>query len=373
MRIKQLITSILSTLIVGFACAQTIQYSEKAIENYTRFFYDSNYYLVDKDCEFKSIERVAVYDSVKLVFDGPFKDFDSNGKLIVQGNYTNGMKEGSFIGYHPNGEIKWKTTYVNNEPHGEWNYFYPDGKPMLSLSLTKDDFRIISLWDRSGNKKIEDGQGDYEMIIPIKGFTDHGYTSYIRKGKVVEGRPDGNWSISFISNDKKPKEIPVYFEKYSSGQLNTFNKTSTFYDYYIPYDEFLLVPSEYFNIAEYFIVNNCSFDEYSGFIAFIGKRLNHDLSNMTFEDNNMVVRYKIRYTVTKAGEPYNQKILEAPNNISNRDKTNLMVLLKTYPYFIPSVLDGKPIKDNITLTLDIRLQNHTGVIEYLTLERERGK
>src|SRR5690606_39869560 len=90
------------------------------------------------------------------------------------------------------------------------------------------------------------------------------YTSYVRRGKVVNGRPDGHWTISFITDDKKPKEIRVYDEKYSNGELLTYNLTALFYDYFIPYDDFVIVPSEFFNVAEFFIINNCSFDEYSG-------------------------------------------------------------------------------------------------------------
>lgn len=355
------------------AQGQSINYKEKATENYTRFFFDNNYYLVDKDCEFKSIERVAVYDSVKLVFDGIFKDFDRNGRLILQGNYSNGKKEGEFIGYHPNGEIKWKTTYVNNQPQGEWNYFYPDGKPMLSLILSEDDFRFVSFWDRLGNQKITEGQGDYEMVMPIKGFTDHGYTSFVRKGKVANGKPDGDWYISFITNDRRPREIQAFYEKYSAGQLLSFYLTSTFEGYFIPYEDFHLVPSEYFNVSEFFIVSGCSFDQYSGFLNYIAKKFNYDLKDVEIEGNNLKVRYKIKYSVSKSGEPYTQTIVESPKNLSNSDKNKLAQIFRSFPYFIPSVLDDKPIRDNITLTIDVALKNNTGAVEYLTLEREKGK
>lgn len=122
--------------------AQEIQYREPASKGYMRFFYDDNYYLVDKDCEFKAIERVAQYDTITFKFNGEFKDFLSNGRLILHGAYKNGIKHGNYTAYHPNGEIKWETVYVEGKESGEWKYYYPDGKPLLVLSLAEDDFRI---------------------------------------------------------------------------------------------------------------------------------------------------------------------------------------------------------------------------------------
>lgn len=373
MRIKQCILSLLIGLLTLSSHAQTIQYKEKATDDYVRFFYDNNYNLVDKYCEFKEIERVASYDTVNLKFNGEFKDFDNNGRLLIQGNYVNGSKEGSFVGYHLNGQIKWKTTYVNNIPAGEWNYFYPDGKPMLSLTLSESDFRFNSFWDRYGTQKISNGEGNYEMVMPIKGFTDHGYTSYVRRGKVVNGRPDGHWTISFITDDKKPKEIPVYNEKYSNGELLTYNLTALFYDYFIPYDDFVIVPSEFFNVAEFFIINNCSFDEYSGFLKFLAKQFSASLGALKVESINDAGRFVIQYDVFKSGSPFKSSVIESPSTMPNRDIQKMSQIFQGISFFIPSIEEGKPIRDKITVTVDVQIRNQEVILDYLALQREKGK
>src|SRR5690554_3978617 len=87
-----------------------------------RFFYDDHYYLVDKECEFKAIERVGRYDFQQQVFIGGFADFDNHGRLILEGNYVDGRKEGNFKAYHPNGQLKWQTSYVQGDPRGPLNF-----------------------------------------------------------------------------------------------------------------------------------------------------------------------------------------------------------------------------------------------------------
>ena len=52
---------------------------EKLDQGLIRFYFDKYYYLVSKECEFKTIERVSKFDFAKQVFDGEFRDFAPNG------------------------------------------------------------------------------------------------------------------------------------------------------------------------------------------------------------------------------------------------------------------------------------------------------
>ncbi len=250
-------------LLVITSFAQEIIYRESLNNGYTRFFYDDNYYLVDKDCEFKAIERVSQYDTISFKFNGEFKDFLPSGRLILHGAYKNGLKHGIYKAYHLNGQLKWETNYVDGKESGEWKYYYPDGKPLLVLSLAEDGFKILSFWDKNGKQNVIDGNGQYEMTFPVKGFTDHGFTAYRRHGKVVDGKPDGIWYINFITNPKKNTEENIFREIFENGERISISRNTDYVDYFIPYDDFLLVPSEFFSRAEHFIVHPCTFDEYS--------------------------------------------------------------------------------------------------------------
>ena len=172
-------------------------YFEDAPNAMKRFFFDENYYLVDKDCEFKAIERVSDFDNKTNKFEGLFKDFDRNGRVILSGQYQNGKKHGEFKAYHPNGVLKWESTFIDDIAIGPWEYYYPDGKPMLFITLGPSSFRINQYWDRKGQQLVKDGEGTYDINLPIIGFTEHGYTKFNRRGAIKNGLPDGLWYISF--------------------------------------------------------------------------------------------------------------------------------------------------------------------------------
>ncbi|MCA5005889.1 toxin-antitoxin system YwqK family antitoxin [Sphingobacterium bovistauri] len=360
-------------LINFFSYAQDIVFKEKINNDYTRFFYDDNYFLVDKNCEFKSIERVAQFDTITLRFHGEFKDFNNQGKLILHGFYKNGKKDGAFTAYHPNGKVKWKSTFIDNDESGLWSYYYPDGKPMLVISLDSADFKFVDFWDTFGNQKIKSGEGKYNINIPIKGFTDHGYASYNTKGIIKNGKPDGNWSTSFITDGKKKELVQVFTETFADEKRTSSHLSPDFIGLFIPYEDFQLVPSDFFGRSELFIFNNCSFDEYSGFKNFTARKINHNLSTFTFNIPNTSFQVEVKYAVTKKGFPSNIELINSPDDLNKNVKNRIMGIFNAIGYFIPSILNGEPIKDNITITGDFINNNGNLRLSHLDIKREKGQ
>lgn len=371
--LKRFFIICINFLIICISFAQEIQYKEKAAGDYTRFFYDDNYYLVDKYCEFKSIERVAQYDSIHLKFNGEFKDFKLNGRLLLHGFYKNGLKHGKFTAYHPNGQIKWESDFLDGKENGLWKYYYPDGKPMLTLSFANDDFRFLNYWDALGNQKLVEGEGEYEMLLQIKGFTDHGYTSYIRKGNISNGKPEGKWTTSFVTNEKRRFTQPIFSEQFVEGIQTAHSTNMEFSDYYIPYEDFTIVPTDFFSRAESFLVHGCTFDEYSGFLSFISRKFNDHLSDLDFESLNATFQYTYKYTIDNKGIPIGMKPVENTLELPKADRSNIIEVFESMAYFIPSILNGKPIRDAITLTGDFTIINNKAVLSYLKIEREKGQ
>lgn len=356
---------------MGFS--QEIQYMEPVSGGYTRFFYDINYHLVDKHCEFKSIERVAQFDTSKYHFDGEFKDFDKDGKLMLQGTYKNGQRDGIFTAFHPNGNIKWVTTYKNHKESDDWKYYYPDGKPLLELKFIDDEIKIVNYWDNLGTQKVTDGNGSYKMQFPVIGFSDHGYPSYTRSGNLLNGRPQGNWFINLINDTKKKNEIYLFKEVFENGELKFLNKNTEFENYFIPYEDFLLVPADYFARAEFFVFHPCNFDEFSGFKTFVFRKLDSFISGFKFNIPPTTFQFKVSYVVNNKGLANTPKIISAPENLTSRELTIFRNLFNSLDYFIPSIKDNKPISDNIFITCEFNILEDKTTIKSLKLEREKGQ
>ena len=353
--------------------AQEIKYKESAALGYTRFFYDQNYFLVDKNCAFKSIERLAKYDSINLNFDGEFKDFDRNGRMILTGTYKDGLKHGAFKSYHPNGKLKWETTFINNLETGEWKYYYPDGKPMLTLVFSDDETKFMQFWNSYGEQKIKDGQGEYTMKFPIIGFTDHGYTTYVRKGKVSNGKPVGNWLTSFITNEKNGTTAYIFSEEFHNGIKTDVYKNPDYTGYFIPEVDFLYVPSQFMERAEYFLTHDCTFDDFSGFKNYTFRKFNAYLGDVEFDNTPLSFQFKVQYNVNTDGIPRKMSVVESPEELPRSVIKIISDLFQTVPYIIPSIAENIPIDDTVTFTGDFIILEGKGSLQNLKIERERGQ
>src|SRR5690606_19636939 len=234
---------------------------ERGANDLIRLFYDDHYYLVDKDCEFRASERVGRYDFQQQLFIGEFADFDNQGRKILEGHYIDGKKQGDFKAYHPNGQLKWQLTYSNGAPVGSLHLFYPDGKPLLEVSYADDGMRILNFWDKRGRQRVTDGKGRYEFSVIADGYNEFGYIRYNRKGKVVDGRPHGTWTIEYVFDDGK--EMNAGYEFYNKGQFVQGYEAytdETFFDT----PRYHLVPVDFSNGSEAMIVKGCTIDEYNG-------------------------------------------------------------------------------------------------------------
>ncbi|WP_206366870.1 toxin-antitoxin system YwqK family antitoxin [Sphingobacterium sp. SGL-16] len=365
--------SLILCLITFFVPAQEMQFSEPVNKEYTRFFYDDNYYLVDKYCEFKAIERVAQFDTITQKFSGEFKDFNLKGKLILHGFYKDGLKHGNFTAYHPNGQIKWESTFVDNAEIGLWKYYYPDGKPMLIISLEDNDFKFLHFWNTLGEHKIQNGVGIYDINLPLIGFTDHGYTTYNTQGAILNGKPSGTWTTSFNLEGKKKKLLPVLTETFSQGQRTAMVLNPDLQSYYIPLEDFHIVPSDIFARAEFFIPHNCTFDQYSGFHHFITRIFNHHLRTIRFENLSKTLQYKVQYTINSKGTPLQIETLNYPDDVPNYVQENIISIFSKIQYFIPSISQGVPIDDKVTLISDFLIRDGKATLGSLKILRENGE
>ena len=322
-------------------------YYEDAPGGQTRFFYDDHYFLADKYCPFKAIERVGHYDFTKRVFEGAFSDFNNVGRPVLRGYYRDGKKEGKFTAYHPNGQVKWEGTFIQDIPDGPWNYYYPDGKPLLEVTYGSEGLKIQNFWDRKGEQRVTNGNGKYEFAVEADGYNEFGYVRYNRKGKVVDGRPHGNWTIEYLFDDGK--KAGAGHELYEHGRFiggYEAYKDEEFFDY----PRYRLLPVDFSARAEALIGKECSIDEYTGFTGYLSQHL-EDWFEGELEVLPDPLTLKFTVSVSHTGEP--EKIQMDTTFANKRYADLLLIGIHGIPYWFPSFADGEYIDDTLTVTMEV--------------------
>lgn len=334
-----------------------------------RFFYDAHYYLVDRDCEFRSIERVAPYDFQQQAFVGEFADFDHNGRLILEGNYLEGKRHGDFNAYHPNGVLKWQATYIRGTLQGPLNFYYPDGKPLLEISFTDGGARIVNFWDRRGERRVTNGEGRYEFAVEAEGYNEFGYTRYIRKGKVVDGRPHGNWTIKYLFGDGKEKSAG--YEYYNKGRFVQGYEAYTDEEF-SDAPRYSLVPIDFSSRAEAMIAKTCTVDDYTGFTGFLAVYLSEWFEGIS---GRPIEPTKIEFAVVvkASGEPRGLKMKSSFDEKQYADL--LLEALAGVDYWLPSYFDGGYIEDTLTVTMEAFPEPDNQHLQFfdVKIKREKGR
>ncbi|MBE8714194.1 toxin-antitoxin system YwqK family antitoxin [Sphingobacterium hungaricum] len=316
---------------------------EKTVNGMLRFYFDKNYFLCDKNCEFKAIERVASFDTKNSRFNGEFRDFAPNGHVILTGNYVDGEKEGVFKAYHPNKVLKWEVVFKNNFPTGEWKYYYPDAKPMLVVNYTDSIMRIESLWDIKGREKVKDGKGDFEFTYHFEGFTEFGFPSYRRKGRVVNGVPNGFWTLTLV--DGKFSELGRE-EYYKNGVLADFGEQ--YFNFELVNNKLQFFPAENFNRAEILYFKNCTFDDFSGFSIYLTEKLNSRFATLLVDAEVADDDFSYVIAVSEKGEPGRADFTKAFADEKLNRQLNIAV--SRIRYYLPSFKDGEYVKDILSVS-----------------------
>ena len=341
---------------------------ERGTDSVTTFFYDDQYYLVDKYCEFKAIERVGGYDFTRQMFTGPFADFDNLGRIILEGNFIDGKKQGRFNAYHPNGQLKWQMTYSNGTPIDTLKLFYPDGKPLFEMSYTGKGARVLSFWDRQGRQRVTNGRGRYEFPVLADGYNEFGYVQYNRKGKVVDGLPQGNWTIQYVFADGKKRNAG--YEFYEKGQFIQGYEAYTdepFFDG----PRYQLFPVDFSSRAEALIVKGCTIDEYTGFTGFLADYLSNWFDGAVDELPDPV-KIEFSVTVRETGLP---RQIEMKTTFEKKRYADLLKeALDGLGYWLPSYDGSDYVEDTLNVTVQAFPDARSEKIRFfdVTIQREKG-
>ncbi|WP_257658687.1 toxin-antitoxin system YwqK family antitoxin [Parapedobacter lycopersici] len=362
-----LVTTAITAMAAGADTTGRPVYYEPAPEGMLRFFYDDRYYLADKACSFRAIERIAKFDFNKQVFVGEFVDFNLSGRAILRGNYENGKKEGKFTAYHPNGERKWEVTFVQDVPRGIWAFYYPDGKPLLELEYGPRGTIIRNFWDTRGRQQVTDGNGKYAFEIAADGYNEYGYVRYNRSGRVVNGLPHGNWIVEYVFEDGE--KAGAGHEYYRDGQFIRGYETFTD-ETFDGTPRYRLYPVEFFDRATILVSKACTIDEYSGFTQYLEKYFERWFATVNAAALASQ-RIELAIAVDETGTA--QRIEAIQTFPSAQYASLLLSACHGIEFWFPSYADGEYTADTLTLTAEVAPDPDGQKLHFYNIQIRREK
>ena len=347
----------------------SLVYFERLGQGLYRFYYDDNYYLADKSCQFVAIVREAGFDPSSQTFDGSFVDYNLSGRKILSGSYHQGLKSGVFQAYHNNGQLKWEVNFIENQPLGQWKYYYPDGKPMLVVNHSDEDVEIWDYWDTSARQRVTAGNGRYRMHVEIKGYNEYGATFLLLSGRLKNGKPERLWSIDFVYPDNTRELIGQL--RYQNGRFHEQVRFEQLLQDYINSGESIqLIPQAWFIQAENFVIKKCNIDEYSGFTDYLIRKLEEELYSVASPDSSGMMAV---FTIRVSNEGIASSIIAKEDQLDKKLERRIKQQLESIGFWFPSWKDGEYIDDELTLSFKIMSDPATGLLYVEELDIQRNQ
>jgi antitoxin component YwqK of YwqJK toxin-antitoxin module len=149
------------------------------------FYYNLSWELTTPEKSF--IRREAYFDLKELVFDGVYKDYSKDNKLIAEGYYAHGIKSGIQTEYFEDQTIK------------------------STMEFSDDDFVIWQLVNDSKEYEVIKGTGKFSIHF------FYFYDYYLKQGTLSGEFKNGKRSGTWMYQDLKKTKTDV--EYYKNGKL----------------------------------------------------------------------------------------------------------------------------------------------------------
>jgi antitoxin component YwqK of YwqJK toxin-antitoxin module len=162
-------------------------------------------------------------------YNGKWKDFNSEGKIIAEGQYTENRRTGNWKFYNSSQKLEQTGNYNNGRPDGLWKWYYPDGSVLREEEYFQGErdgqyteyspigdiiaTGMYAAGEKNGEWKYKSGDTTEEGKY-IAGLQDGIWRSYYSDGKLksklnfIQGNPDGEQVIYYESG--KVREIRNY-------------------------------------------------------------------------------------------------------------------------------------------------------------------
>lgn len=93
--------------------------------------------------------------------------WNPQGKLIEQGTYFSGEKDGNWETFYNNGSPKSKGRYEVGLQAGVWQFWYPNGQKQRDVRIDRREEQLVNYWYSNGEQAVEQGKG--RLIDTLKG------------------------------------------------------------------------------------------------------------------------------------------------------------------------------------------------------------
>ncbi len=175
-------------------------------------------------------------------YTGKMKDFDMQGQLLTEGEYSNdGKRDGLFRFYYPDGKLMLSGKYWQGLMTGDWHWYYTNDslKAIINFDGTSDDFVFSRYKLPDGTSMLENGSGTFEWYT-------NPYLPNLPNLKVYgsfsKGKRSGSWRYYVTGYGE---ESLRFSEKYDKD--GKFKKASVSGNYYgqepkAPYDDYIFIP-----------------------------------------------------------------------------------------------------------------------------------
>jgi len=112
---------------------------------------------------YESGDTLLVENYTMGKFEGPFREYFSNGHLKAEGNYIENAMKGNWKSYYDNGQLKEVVAFEKNEENGPFIEYYKNGNLKAEGSYLNGDYEEgpLNLYNEAGEltRKMECKQG----------------------------------------------------------------------------------------------------------------------------------------------------------------------------------------------------------------------
>jgi hypothetical protein len=139
-------------------------------------------------------------------YTGDFKDYNLQGQLLFAGHYDSiGKKHGAFEVHDTEGNLIVKGNYQHGRALGRWEWFYTNGMSQIILQVDTNRQIDVSFYrDPFGVIQLQQGNGSF--VWHIDGF-DELITNFEVKGSYANGKPIGKWVYRELDRSGIPGRI----------------------------------------------------------------------------------------------------------------------------------------------------------------------
>lgn len=133
-------------------------------------------------------------------YDGLWKYYYKTGELKTEGLYEKSIRSGKWIYYYKNGKKEQVGKYKKDKPSGMWTWYYPNGQPKKIEYFRKGKPEgEYTEYDIDGNEIVK---GEFFNGKP-EGLWIYQYNDHYSKGEYSDGDKDGKWVEVYLKSGRK--------------------------------------------------------------------------------------------------------------------------------------------------------------------------